>query len=540
VFISYLWARVEDEPPTTIPDQLNEDEELARAFGFAPDELPSKSTFRPVRLKNRFSELESVIDTIIEGLKEIAANRGSPIGFSFEQDSSDESPSITKRTKNRLIRKKSRDVIKELQRTVFPSISIPRPEDPIYDDDELLSLEAFGAIKGFAANQAGENLGDKANPDPETAFDPGNDEEDADPFYEDGPSGETVLEAIKDMSIDEISAVLNFALKKTYTRAKPRLQELEKEGGSRFGTRAKVAIDITYVAYYGEHDGMEWMQGVPDYRDKGYEWCHKFATAVIVGENTHYTVAVCPLGSVEYADTNAHSGKDRSYYKGDVFRRLLSTANEYVNIEMVYADREFHSTDVIFTLDQLNIDYIIPAKKDKHRVGPLCDRFDEIKKGYDHPYDTPLYVETDFPMHGTVKHRTSNTKVRTNLVILPPDDDDETHGRDSPQPFVTSRDVSDETALDRRWAKKQMNTYNNRAAVENAYSSIKECAAWTSSKAFKVRWFHFAFGCLVYNMWLLVDFLTQDRIGVIETQIEPELKLGRFLDLLDQELVKLL
>jgi len=45
-----------------------------------------------------------------------------------------------------------------------------------------------------------------------------------DPFYEDGPSGETLLEALKQMSIEEIATVLNFALRKTYTRAKPRIR----------------------------------------------------------------------------------------------------------------------------------------------------------------------------------------------------------------------------------------------------------------------------------------------------------------------------
>jgi len=39
---------------------------------------------------------------------------------------------------------------------------------------------------------------------------------------------------------------------------------------------------------------MEWVQGAPE--GKEYSWCHKFATVVIVGENTHYVVGVCPLG----------------------------------------------------------------------------------------------------------------------------------------------------------------------------------------------------------------------------------------------------
>ncbi len=109
-----------------------------------------------------------------------------------------------------------------------------------------------------------------------------------------------------------------------------------------------------------------------------------------------------------------------------------------------------------------------------------------------------------------------------------------------PQPFLTNLDVDDEIALDRRWAREQIEQYSNRAAIENSYSSIKKCAAWTSSKQFKVRWFHFAFGCLVYNMWLLVDFLTQERIGVIETRKKPRITLSRFLNWLEDEFGKLL
>jgi len=83
--------------------------------------------------------------------------------------------------------------------------------------------------------------------------------------------------------------------------------------------------------------------------------------------------------------------------------------------------------------------------------------------------------------------------------------------------------VSDEVALDRRWAKQQIEQYSDRGAIENSYSSIKNAAAWTTSKEFGVRWFHFAFGCVVYNMWLLVDFLTQkSALGSLKPGRSPE------------------
>ncbi len=102
----------------------------------------------------------------------------------------------------------------------------------------------------------------------------------------------------------------------------------------------------------------------------------------------------------------------------------------------------------------------------------------------------------------------------------------------------TGTSAPETVPCNRRWARKQIEEYSDRTAIENSYSLIKDCAAWTTSKEFEVRWFHFAFACVVYNMWLLVDFLTQERIGVVETRKKPRITLSRFLGLLDEELVE--
>lgn len=527
MFLAYLWATVEDESLTGIPERLKENPELARAFGFEPGVLPSKSTFKPSRLKEgdgRFSELSSTVERSAEQIRHIAARCGSPIGFSVGKYAKDgENTNPSERTIDRHLRREGRTVLEELSTVAIPSISLPRPENAIYDSRDLLELEALAAIRGLAANDGGKKLGDHKNPVPDLD----------DPFYEDGPSGEVLLEAMKEMTVDEIATMMNFALQKTYTRAKPRLRELEHDNGSRFGTRAEIAMDITYVGFHGDSAGIDWIQGAPD--DKKYDKCFKFATAVIVGENSHFVVGVCPLGSEQYADTDAYPGKNRSYYVGEVARHLLAIADEYVDIRMVYADREFHATDVIHILNQKHLNYIIPAKKDKYRIGPICDRFDRLKRGYDEPGDVQLHVVNDFVMHGSVKNEVTKTKVSTNLVVLPPDEDDETHKEGSPQPFFTNLEVSDEISLDRRYATRQIERYSNRAAIEASYSSIKKAGSWTTSKEIEVRWFHFAFGCLVYNMWLLVDFLTQERIGVIATRKKPRISLSRFLDWLSDE-----
>jgi len=522
MFLAVLWAKVEKEPLSGITDRLQKRPRLARAFGFDADDLPSTSTFKPSRIWERFDELESTLDLAAKEIRQLATDCGAPIGNdltrSFGNEKEDSEPS--KRTVDRLLRRNGRKVLTEMEQTVLPSISLPRPSEAIYEDDELLTLETVATINNSAANQGGEQLADLKNPDPSAD----------DPFYEDGPSGETLLESIKDLSVNEIAEQINFALRKTYTRAKPKLEQIDN-----FDTDVMVALDITYVGYWSDGDEIEWIQGAP--KDKEYDRCFKFATAAIVGQHTHFTVAAFPLGSTEYAENNRYPGNvDQSYYIGSVTRRLLNIANEYVNIRMVVADRGFYAADVVDAIEAENLRYIIPAPK-RRRLKRKCGNFDEIKRGYsDEPRNEALYLENDYVLRGKVKHDRAHTRKTTNLVILPPNEDDETHGRDEPQPFITNiQSLSDETPVDRRSAIRRIQRYSDRAAIENTYTSIKECAAKTTSKEIEVRWFHFGFACIIYNLWLLVDLLTQERIGVIETRKKPRIKLSRFLRWVDKE-----
>ena len=412
-----------------------------------------------------------------------------------------------------MLRSNGQDVLKELRSTVYNAIPLPRPEEAIYDTNELLDVEAVGTINQDAANNAGQVYGDWKNPNPDYE----------DPFYKDGPSGETLLNSIKELSVDEIADIMNFGLRKAYTRARPRLRELED-----FDTFVTLAIDITYVAYKGKTEGLDWLQGAP--RTKDYRWCHKFATAVIVGENTHFIVGVLPLGSVEYADTDMYPGEDRSYRTGNVVRKLVERAQQHANIRMVYADREFPSADALTVLeDEYDLKYVMPVPHNK-RVKRYLDRI---------PNDE-VHVKHEYAIYSTVRSRVTNTRVETTLVVLPPDEDDETHGEGTQQAFVTNSEVDDEIGLDRRLTEQKISRYRDRGAIETSYGKVKEAAAWTTSKEFEVRWFHFGFACIVYNFWLLVDFLTQDRIGVIETQSKPRITLSRFLDWLSRELSTLI
>ncbi|WP_227015847.1 hypothetical protein [Haloarcula sp. JP-L23] len=122
-----------------------------------------------------------------------------------------------------------------------------------------------------------------------------------------------------------------------------------------------------------------------------------------------------------------------------------------------------------------------------------------------------MTVKRDHPVYRPVKHGVMKSSAETTLVGLPPDED-----REELQVFATNLDVDDEIGLDRQWTKKQIPRYNRRGGIETAYSKIKEFKPWTTSTNFSIRLFHFGFPVLLYDLWLLVDFLVQTLIGVVE------------------------
>jgi hypothetical protein len=504
-----LLQELEDASDGWLHRTLEADPELAAAVGFDPDDTPSRSTISRA-WTGRLGDLRSTIETTASQIHQLAAERGSPIGTPYEGGASEEPTGSSKRTINRLIRGKTQDLLDELQTVVFPAFEFDRSEDAIYDDEELLLLESCLGVTGTAANGGAEEYGDIINPDPERD----------DPFYEDGPSGETLLEAIKNFSPTEIAEMVNAGAARVLTRAKPKLK---------FETPVMLSIDVTYVAFYGERDELIRVQGAPE--DKSYDWCYKFATANVVGDNVHFAAGMLPVGHADYHDPDAYAGEDKSYRVGDVVRRLVSHVNDVcrIRVRRLYADREFYATDVFATLEQRGIFYVIPAPRDD-RVKRFIARMDEDVDG-----KKQVTVKQSHTVYGPVKHSVSNASAETTLVGLPPDEE-----YDHVQAFATNLDVDDEIGLDRRWAKKQMHRYRRRGGIETSYSKIKEFTPWTTSTEFSIRLFHFGFAVLLYDLWLLVDFLVQTLIDVLEFRTKPRVTAPRFRGFLRREVSALL
>jgi hypothetical protein len=120
------------------------------------------------------------------------------------------------------------------------------------------------------------------------------------------------------------------------------------------------------------------------------------------------------------------------------------------------------------------------------------------------------------------------------------EDDDDDEGTDkAPVPFYTNLYVDDELAVDRRQVMRRIKEYNKRGGIETAYKKIREFASYTTSKEFEVRNFHFGFAVLLYNAWLLVDFLVQAGFDA-EYTAKPRIIAGRFRAYLKRQLDRLI
>jgi hypothetical protein len=311
---------------------------------------------------------------------------------------------------------------------------------------------------------------------------------------EGAPDADTHLHNIKQLDPDEIQVMVNEGIGRMVGKAKQHLQ---------FDRPAEAAIDMTYVAYYGERDELEMVMGAP--RTKEYDWCYKFATLTVVGENVKFTLAMRP---VKKGDRIGH-----------IVRELLERGREHVSIKTVYADSEFCAVDVIYALEGANCQYVIPSPKNK-RVKREIDRMERDVKVLD-----------EYGMYGRIADGgDTRHRAETNLILLP-----STADEDNTVAFTTKKNVGDETSYDRQLAKGVVNRYSRRWGIENSYKTIKDFLAWTTSKDFSVRLFYFGFAVLLYDMWLLVDLIVQVSLDV-EHRYKPRVTAKRFLNLARKQL----
>ena len=279
------------------------------------------------------------------------------------------------------------------------------------------------------------------------------------------PLGHAHREHIRDLSVLEI--------REMYRQAVNRLlnQVAETEQFFRAGI---VAIDITEAdPFTGDRTGHE--NEIIGTKEKTDEYAYQWATVQLVGNAVPIVLDARPV----------QKGESRL----EIVEDLLESAEEMVHVDNVLMDREFDSQHVLEMLSQRGLSYVVPKRmqtSEKAQAKRLLRR------------DQDRY-ETDRKLH------LGKNKWHETTLIYRRKENSEHNDHRQYSVFMTNRGSGLLTEYGYRWE------------IESGYKSIKRFMATTTSKDFGLRFFYFAFACLLYSIWRAVDLLVQaDLTGEYE------------------------
>jgi hypothetical protein len=230
---------------------------------------------------------------------------------------------------------------------------------------------------------------------------------------------------------------------------------------------------------------------------------YKFATLSIVGHNVPLVLGVEPVRESSEWDDNPSNQVHR------VVRSLVKQAKKHVPVETVLCDREFDSKRVYQTLENLDVNYLIPKRihQDEKDVIARMDADDQ-----------------DVAVESASVHVESGAYSMRFLYVP------STKGDDTAVFATNIRVGPDEAeAFCRR--------YSRRWQIENEYKSINgDFLAKTSSKDYRVRLFYFVFAVVLHNSWRLTDFLLKAGVDG-DMDYAPILTAGECVELVCGELI---
>jgi len=235
-----------------------------------------------------------------------------------------------------------------------------------------------------------------------------------------------------------------------------------------------IAIDYHDIPYYGNRNNPQ-VRGTR--KQRGTNYCHKYATLEIVEGEYRLTLAVRKITE----DNNE---------KAIVIKELMTIAKKHVVITNILLDREFYTVECIKTLKQSRIKYVIPVPRNK-----------AIKKQIkEHSLKLPIVIpckigETETfnlcMIHGKPKNKNTPALVHcfaTNIIT--------------------------------KNAEEIAELYRKRWSIETGYKTKKQFRAKTTTQNNLVRMIYFYMECLLYNTWCNVKNITPTTIAAFKKTIE--------------------
>jgi len=296
------------------------------------------------------------------------------------------------------------------------------------------------------------------------------------------PLGHAHRDQIRDLSIKKI--------REMYRQAVTRL--LDEVGRTEEFFRAGiVAIDITEAdPFTGDRMGHE--DEIIGTKEKTDEYAYQWATVQLVGNAVPIVLDARPV----------RRGESRK----EIVEDLLDSAEAAVHVDNVLMDREFDSQHVLEMISLRGLSYVVPKRMQTSEKA-------QAKRLLRHNQDR---YETDRKLH-----LGKNEWHETTLVYRRKEDSEHDDHRQY-SVFMTNRGSGHLTEYGHRWE------------IESGYKSIKRFMAATTSKDFGLRFFYFAFACLLYSIWRAVDLLVQAELTG-EYEHSPVITADNTLTLLKKE-----
>jgi putative transposase len=384
------------------------------------------------------------------------------------------------------------------------------------------------------------------------------------------PSGDSHRHQLKQLAVEDVRDMLRKTTRQFVARARSQ-NELQSE--------VMAAIDITKGHPWTGHVQRDssgelkepWILGYKD-GELYFQW----AVIKIVGLDIPFVLDAVPVV--------------RNRTRADIVDDLLEGALSVLpDISTVLMDREFDADGVKPVCEQHDVYYLNPTriwKRDEH--GTQIQHMEDAGEDFavveqtrvgEHPPRKAFYLpkrEWERPDDDTNDDDSSNSEDsrRQELIEEFADgfdvddaafadsghesvDDDKTpfeslvadvaKKEELPEPekfdpptvaFETNHPLVESDPADEREMKHQigrmMAKYKRRWGIENGFKKIKKFLCRTTSKDHEYRYFNFAFACVLYNCWRIVDLLVQLSLNDDPTYT-PEIDAHLFLTLAKQE-----
>jgi len=295
------------------------------------------------------------------------------------------------------------------------------------------------------------------------------------------PMGHAHRDHLRDLSIEQI--------REMYRQAVGRLLE-EVAATEAFYRAGIVAIDITEDdPFTGDRTGHE--DEIIGTKEKNEEYAYQWATVQLVGNAVPMVLDARPV----------RKGETRL----EIVEDLLDSAEDLVHVDNVLMDREFDSQHVLEMISQRGLSYVVPKRMQTSERA-------QAKRLLRHDQDR---YETDRKLH------LGDNEWHSTTLIYRRKENSEHDDHRQYSVFMTNTGSGHLTEYGYRWE------------IESGYKSIKRFMAATS-KNFGLRFFYFAFACLLYSIWRAVDLLVQVELTG-EYEHSPVITADNTLTLLKKE-----